>query len=104
MCVEGMIWLFSSSINIAGLNGVCPEQMAKAGGLVGALNVHLSTLGGAAGVLERRRRSWDTTSDVGDTTYDVGDTTYEVGEWDLLVSRFKGIEGGGGHSVEITTP
>ena len=90
VCAEGMIGLFSSSIDIAALHAERPVQMAKAAGLVRALVVHLSRLGGAAAVLGRKRWSWD--------------KTYEVREWDLLVSGFKGIEGGGGHSVEITTP
>ena len=87
-CMEGMIRLFSSSIDIAALHAKCPVQMAKAAGLVRALDERMSRLGGAAAVLERKRSIWE--------------HTYKVGEWDLLVSRFKGIEGGGGHSVEIT--
>ena len=90
VCMEGMMQLFSSSIDHAGLDAVCPVQMAKAEGLVRALDVHMSRLGGAAAVLERKRRSWGR------------ETTYEVGEWDLLVSGFKGFEGGG-YSVGITT-
>ena len=95
VCMEGMIRLFSSSIDIAALSAVCPEQMAKAAGLVRALDEHLSRLGDAATVLGaatvlKRRRSWD--------------TAYGVGEWESLVSRFQGIEGGGGHSDEMTTP
>ena len=89
VCMEGMIDLFSYSINIAALHAECPVQMAKAAGLVRALDVQMSRLGGAAAVLERKRRRWD--------------TTFEVGKWEFLVSRFKGIEGGGGHSVEIRT-
>ena len=88
--MEGMIGLFSCSINIAALHAERPVQMAKAAGLVRALSVHMSRLGGAAAVLERK--TWR------------GEITYEVGEWDLLVSGFKGIEGGDGYSVEITTP
>ena len=90
VCAGGMIRLFPSSIDIAALHVECPVQMAKAAGLMRALDVHLSRLGGAAAVLERK--TW------------TGEETYKVGEWDLLVSGFKGIEGGGGHSVEITTP
>ena len=89
VCMEGMIDLFSYSINIAALHAECPVQMAKAAGLVRALDVQMSRLGGAAAVLERKRRRWD--------------TTFEVGKWEFLVSCFKGIEGGGGHSVEIRT-
>ena len=80
--MEGMIRLFSSSIDIAALHAEHPVQMAKAAGLVRALDVHLSRLGGVAAVLERKRSSWD--------------TTYEVGGWEFLVSGFKGIEGGDG--------
>ena len=87
--MEGMFRLFSSSIDIAVLHAECPVQMAKAVGLVMALVEHLSRLGGVVAVLGRKKWSWD--------------KTYEVQEWDLLVSGFKGIEGGGGHSVEITT-
>ena len=84
VCAEGMIRLFSASIDIAALHAVCPVQMAKAAGLVRALDV-----GGAAAVLARYR-GWDSIND--------------VRKWEFLVSRFKGIEGGGGHSIEITTP
>ena len=86
VCAEGMIRLFSSSIDIAALNAVCPEQMAKAAGLVRALDVHMSRLGGAAAVLERTR-CW---------FYLPTQKISEVGEWDSLVSRFEGIEGGDG--------
>ena len=75
--MEGMIRLFFFSNDIAALHAERPVQMAKAAGLVRALDVHLPRLGGAAAVLEREKSTWK--------------HPYKVGEWDLLVSRFKGI-------------
>ena len=92
VCTEGMIRLFSSSIDIAGLDAVCPVQMAMAARLVRALDVHMSRLGGAAAVLERkngfeRRR--------GRRRLDFPlERTCEVVEWEFLVSSFEGIGGG----------
>ena len=83
-CAGEMIRLFSSSIDIVALNAEHPVQMAKAAGLVRALGVHISRLGGAAAVLEGTRRGFDLP----------GQKISEVGEWDSLVSRFKGIDGG----------
>ena len=60
-------------------------MMAKVAGLVRALDVHISRLGGAAAaVLDRTRRGFDLPRQ----------KFSEIGEWDSLVSRFKGIEGG----------
>ena len=84
VCAEGMIRLSSSSIDIAALNAVCPEQMAKAAGLVRALGVHISKLGGAAAVLDGTRRGFDLSEQ----------KISEIGEWDFLVTRFNGIERG----------
>ena len=84
MCTEGMIRLFSSSIDIAALDAEYPVQMAKAAGLVRALDDHMSRLGGAVAVLDGTRCWFDLP----------GQKICEVGEWDSLVSRLKGIEGG----------
>ena len=86
VCTEGMIRLFSSSIDIAALNAEYPVQMTKAAGLVRALDEQMSRLGGAAAVLERTRCWFDL----------LEQKTCEVGEWHSLVCRFEGIEGGGG--------
>ena len=59
-------------------------MMAKAAGLVRALDVRISRLGGAAAVLDGTRRGFDLPRQ----------KISEIGEWDSLVSRFKGIEGG----------
>ncbi|EDR04280.1 uncharacterized protein LACBIDRAFT_330779 [Laccaria bicolor S238N-H82] len=55
VCTVGMMRLCPSSIDIAALDTVYPVQMAKAAGLVRALDVHMSRLGGAAAVLGRER-------------------------------------------------
>ena len=58
-CAGEMIRLFSSSINIAALNAMYPVQMAKAAGLVRALDVRISRLRGAAAVLDGTRCGFD---------------------------------------------
>ena len=83
-CAGEMIRLFSSSIDIVVLNAECPVQMAKAAGLVRALGVDISKLGGAAAVLDGMRRGFDLPEQ----------KISEIGEWDSLVTRFNGIEGG----------
>ena len=80
VCTEGMIRLFSSSIDIAALDAVC---LAKAAGLVRALDEHMSTLGGTAAVLESK---WDWSLD-----FPI-EKTCEIGEWDSLVNNLRTLK------------
>ncbi|KDR79400.1 hypothetical protein GALMADRAFT_137240 [Galerina marginata CBS 339.88] len=54
LCAEGMLTLFPPSVDLAWLEGICPD-MSKALSLLRALEVHIATLGGPAAVLLRER-------------------------------------------------
>jgi hypothetical protein len=57
LCAEGMITVFSPSIDLVWLRTFCPE-MERALSLVNALEIQLDALGGPSAVLSQEKRWW----------------------------------------------
>jgi hypothetical protein len=78
LCAEGMMTIFSPSLDLSWLEDVCPE-ISKALSLLRALEVHITSLGGPSAILSRERWWLDYWE------------TYNEQDWERLLESFQNL-------------